>query len=72
MYICPACMERCQGSKQEGAVCNSCATFTPECVNHCDDAQCFMVDDCGTCIREPVKKDKDAARLSAVKKENKG
>ena len=52
MYICPACELRCQASNQEGSVCNSCLTFTPECLKHYDDAQCFMIENCGTCIKE--------------------
>lgn len=57
IYVCPVCELRRQGSKQEGAICNSCLTFTPECLRYEDNAQCFMTENCGTCIREPTKKE---------------
>lgn len=56
IYICPACQLRCMGSKAEGAVCGSCQTLQPSCLDHYDDVQCFMSETgCGTCVRESSK-----------------
>ena len=56
MYICPACMLRCQGPDAPTAVCASCANMEPSCLDHYEDAQCFMVEtNCGTCVREKAK-----------------
>lgn len=53
MYICPVCQLRCQGPEAPGAVCGSCLSLTPTCLEYHDDAQCFMSESaCGTCIRE--------------------
>jgi NADH dehydrogenase/NADH:ubiquinone oxidoreductase subunit G len=54
MYICPACQLRCQGPNAETALCNSCLTMAPTCLDHYDDLQCWMYDAgrCGTCVRE--------------------
>jgi len=53
IYICPACQLRCQGADAPGAVCGGCLNVTPTCLEHYDDAQCFMSESaCGTCIRE--------------------
>jgi len=54
MYICPACQLRCQGPSAETAVCNSCLTLDPTCLDHYDELQCWMYDAgrCGTCVRE--------------------
>lgn len=57
MYICPACNARCQGPNEGSATCGSCVTMTPTCLDHYDDAQCFMSEtSCGTCVREDPKK----------------
>jgi len=53
IYICPVCQLRCQGADAPGAVCGGCLNVTPTCLEHYDDAQCFMSESaCGTCIRE--------------------
>jgi len=54
MYICPACQLRCQGPQAETAVCNSCLTMDPTCLDVYDELQCWMYDAgrCGTCVRE--------------------
>ncbi len=58
MYICPICQLRCQGPEPPGAVCGGCLNLTPTCLDHYDDAQCFMIESgCGTCVREPIKKE---------------
>ena len=58
MYICPACQLRCQGPEPTGTVCGGCANLTPTCLDHYDDAQCFMSESaCGTCVKERVKKE---------------
>jgi NADH dehydrogenase/NADH:ubiquinone oxidoreductase subunit G len=56
MYICPICELRCQGPDPPGAICGSCLTMTPTCIDHYDDTQCFMVEaGCGTCLQQPIK-----------------
>jgi len=56
MYICPICELRCQGPDPPGVICGGCLNMSPTCLEHYDDAQCFMAEsDCGTCVREPVK-----------------
>lgn len=58
MYICPCCQLRCQGPEPPGAICGGCSTLTPTCLDHYDDAQCFMSESaCGTCVREPINKE---------------
>jgi bidirectional [NiFe] hydrogenase diaphorase subunit len=63
MYICPVCELRCQGPDPPGAICGSCMNIPPSCLDHYDDAQCFMVETgCGTCVREgPKEKEKEKA-----------
>ncbi len=56
MYICPICELRCQGPDAPGAICGSCMNIPPSCLDHYEDAQCFMVESgCGTCVREDSK-----------------
>ena len=56
IYICPGCMSRCQGPEEKSAVCGSCMNMEPSCLDHYEDAQCFMVEtECGTCVREKMK-----------------
>ena len=56
MYICPICELRCQGPEPPGAICGGCLNMAPTCLDHYDDAQCFMAETgCGTCVREPAK-----------------
>ncbi|MEM4729090.1 MAG: 2Fe-2S iron-sulfur cluster-binding protein [Thermoplasmata archaeon] len=58
MYICPACMARCQGPDAKEPVCNACLNMEPTCLEHSDDAQCFMSESaCGTCVRERKKEE---------------
>jgi NADH dehydrogenase/NADH:ubiquinone oxidoreductase subunit G len=58
MYICPACQARCQGPDYKDPVCNSCLSMSPTCLDHYDDAQCFMSEfACGTCVRERKKEE---------------
>ncbi len=58
MYICPVCQLRCQGPEPPGTVCGGCANLQPTCLDHYDDAQCFMSETaCGTCVRERIKKE---------------
>jgi bidirectional [NiFe] hydrogenase diaphorase subunit len=54
MYICPACQLRCEGSEPSNAVCGSCLSLEPTCLNSYPDLMCFMgtKGDCGTCIKE--------------------
>lgn len=58
MYICPACQARCQGPQADTAVCNSCLTLDPTCLDTYDDLQCWMYDAgrCGTCVQEKTEK----------------
>jgi bidirectional [NiFe] hydrogenase diaphorase subunit len=59
MYICPICELRCQGPDPPGVLCGGCLNMTPTCLDHYDDAQCFMAEsECGTCVREGPKKEK--------------
>jgi len=64
MYICPICELRCQGPDPPGLICGGCLDMTPTCLDHYDDAQCFMAESgCGTCVREPKKvKEKEEER----------
>jgi len=56
MYVCPICELRCQGPNAPGALCGSCMSMTSTCLDHYDDAQCFMVESgCGSCVREDAK-----------------
>jgi NADH dehydrogenase/NADH:ubiquinone oxidoreductase subunit G len=56
IYICPCCQMRCQGPEPPGAVCGSCLNITPSCLDHYNDAQCFMVESgCGTCVKHSKK-----------------
>jgi NADH dehydrogenase/NADH:ubiquinone oxidoreductase subunit G len=52
MYVCPACQLRCQGPNAETALCNSCLTMKPTCLEEFDELQCWMYDAgrCGTCV----------------------
>lgn len=61
IYICPACQLRCDGPSPKTAVCGGCLNFTPTCLEYSDDALCFM-DPCGSCVREPIKKDKGGTK----------
>ena len=58
MYICPACQLRCQGPEPPGDVCGSCLRIEPTCLEFNQELMCYMgpTGDCGTCIREKVKK----------------
>ena len=52
IYICPVCQLRCQGPDADTALCNSCLTLQPTCLEVYEDANCYMADaGCGTCIR---------------------
>ena len=56
MYICPICELMCQGPEPPGAICGGCLNMTPTCLEHYNDAQCFMVEaGCGTCVQQPIK-----------------
>lgn len=56
IYICPGCQLRCQGPEAKTALCNGCMSMQPTCLDHYDDAQCFMSEtSCGTCVREKMK-----------------
>jgi coenzyme F420 hydrogenase subunit beta len=54
IYICPACMARCQGPDAKNAVCGSCASLQPTCSDVYEDYLCYMgpTGSCGTCVRE--------------------
>jgi bidirectional [NiFe] hydrogenase diaphorase subunit len=41
-YICPVCMQRCQGAAAESSVCGACLNFAPVCYQTYDDAMCFL------------------------------
>ncbi len=48
MYICPVCQARCQGPQEESPICNACLNLSPPCLDHFDDAMCFL-DPCVAC-----------------------
>lgn len=54
MYICPCCQLRCQGPESPGAICGSCKTLEPTCLDFYDEYMCYMGDtgSCGTCVKE--------------------
>lgn len=51
MWICPACMLRCQGPSAETTLCSGCLNFAPSCTEVYDHTQCWMPPQCGTCVR---------------------
>lgn len=48
MYVCPACQARCQGPQEKTVVCNACLNLPRPCLEHFEDAMCFM-DPCLAC-----------------------
>ncbi len=42
MYICPVCEARCQGPQEESAICNACLNLAPPCLEHFEDAMCYL------------------------------
>lgn len=63
MYICPACMLRCQGPEPPGVVCGGCYNaLQPTCLEYHDDQKCYMglKGECGICIREKPEKERES------------
>jgi NADH dehydrogenase/NADH:ubiquinone oxidoreductase subunit G len=57
MYICPACMLRCQGPEPPGVVCGSCQNIEYPCLDVYEDAHCYM-DPCAACLLPESEKKK--------------
>jgi coenzyme F420 hydrogenase subunit beta len=58
MYICPACMSRCEGINPETVLCGRCEnSLQPTCTELNDNFNCWMglKGDCGTCVSEKSK-----------------
>ncbi|MDO9574300.1 MAG: 2Fe-2S iron-sulfur cluster-binding protein [Candidatus Contubernalis sp.] len=58
MYICPACQARCQGPQEESVLCNGCLNLAPPCLEHFEDAMCYM-DPCVACELDTGRKPKE-------------
>jgi bidirectional [NiFe] hydrogenase diaphorase subunit len=71
MYICPACMMRCEGPEPASVVCGRCYnSLQPTCVDFYDDYKCYLglTRDCGTCIREePTEKKQQKQKIKTGK-----
>jgi len=48
MYICPVVELRCQGAQAETTLCSGCLNLAPPCLDHHDQAMCFL-DPCVAC-----------------------
>ncbi|TRZ70228.1 MAG: hypothetical protein D4R97_08595 [Bacteroidetes bacterium] len=58
IYICPACMLRCEGLNPETVLCGRCEnSLQPTCTELNDNFNCWMglKGDCGTCVSEKSK-----------------
>ncbi len=58
MYICPACMLRCEGINPETVLCGRCEnSLQPTCTELNDNFNCWMglKGDCGTCVSDKSK-----------------
>jgi NADH dehydrogenase/NADH:ubiquinone oxidoreductase subunit G len=48
LYICPTCNLRCHGGEAESVLCSGCINFAAACLQHHDQAMCFL-DPCAAC-----------------------
>ncbi len=58
IYICPACMSRCEGVNPQTVLCGRCEnSLQPTCTELNDNFNCWMglKGDCGTCVSEKSK-----------------